>query len=163
MDGLSIAGSLVGLGTAGCQIAIKLSTLAAQISMASQRVTSISNDVSLTSGVLQELGELMTRETANSGTTIFSKSGLENTKHSAAICERIFKEIEQATRDASEQLRTRDKIIGKIKLSKSEKAKWPFLQPSIETMRIDLREAKGTLMLMLQLMNLAVSQKMSAM
>ncbi|KAL8723796.1 MAG: hypothetical protein Q9181_007192, partial [Wetmoreana brouardii] len=162
MDGVSTAASLIGIGTVGCQIAIKLYTLATQISTASQRVTSISNDVSLTSGVLQELGEFMTSEAAKNGTTIFSKSGLENTKHSAAMCESIFREIDQAARDASEQLRMRDKIIGKIKLSKSEKAKWPFLQPSIENLRIDLREAKGTLMLMLQFMNLAVSQKMSA-
>lgn len=163
MDGVSIAASLVGLGTAGCQIAIKLYTLASQISTASQRISSVSNDISLTSGVLKELGEFMTRETATGGTSIFSQSGLETTKTSAAICESIFSEIEQAAKEASEQLRTRDRIVGKIKLSKSEKAKWPFLQPSIESLRIDLREAKGTLMLMLQVMNLAVSQRMAAM
>ncbi|KAL8752394.1 MAG: hypothetical protein Q9199_005773 [Rusavskia elegans] len=162
MDGVSIAASLVGLGTAGCQIAIKLYTLASQISTASQRISSVSNDISLTSGVLKELGEFMTRETATGGTSIFSQSGLETTKTSAAICEGIFSEIEQAAKEASEQLRTRDRIVGKIKLSKSEKAKWPFLQPSIESLRIDLREAKGTLMLMLQVMNLAVSQRMAA-
>ncbi|KAI4272951.1 MAG: hypothetical protein L6R38_006464 [Xanthoria sp. 2 TBL-2021] len=162
MDGVSIAASLVGLGTAGCQIAIKLYTLASQISTASQRISSVSNDISLTSGVLKELGEFMTRETATVGTSIFSQSGLETTKNSAAICEGIFSEIEQAAKEASEQLRTRDRIVGKIKLSKSEKAKWPFLQPSIESLRIDLREAKGTLMLMLQVMNLAVSQRMAA-
>ncbi|KAL8732256.1 MAG: hypothetical protein Q9166_002828 [cf. Caloplaca sp. 2 TL-2023] len=161
MDGVSIAASLVGIGAAGCQIAIKLYTLATQISTASQRISSISNDVSLTSGVLKELGEFMTRETADDGTTIFSQSGLDTTRRSAVICENIFHEIEQAARDASEQLRTRDKFVGKIKLSKSEKAKWPFLQPSIDSLRIDLREAKGTLMLMLQVMNLALSQRMA--
>ncbi|KAL8654959.1 MAG: hypothetical protein Q9226_003226 [Calogaya cf. arnoldii] len=161
MDGVSIAASLVGLGTAGCQIAIKLYTLASQISTASQRISSVSNDVSLTAGILKELGEFMTRETANDSTSIFSQSGLETTKNSAAVCETIFSEIEQAAKEASEQLRTKTRIIGKIKLSKSEKLKWPFLQPSIESLRIDLREAKGTLMLMLQVTNLALSQKMA--
>ncbi|KAL8854501.1 MAG: hypothetical protein Q9221_000772 [Calogaya cf. arnoldii] len=161
MDGVSIAASLVGLGTAGCQIAIKLYTLASQISTASQRISSVSNDVSLTAGVLKELGEFMTRETANNSTSIFSQSGLETTKNSAAICENIFAEIEQAVKEASEQLRPKTRIIGKIKLSKSEKLKWPFLQPSIESLRIDLREAKGTLMLMLQVTNLALSQRMA--
>ncbi|KAL8803979.1 MAG: hypothetical protein Q9182_002851 [Xanthomendoza sp. 2 TL-2023] len=161
MDGVSIAASLVGVGTAGCQIAIKLYSLATQISTASQRISSISNDVALTSGVLKELGEFMTREVGSGGTSIFSQSGLDTTKSSAAICENIFNEIEQAAKEASQQLRTRDKFVGKIKLSKSEKAKWPFLQPSIESLRIDLREAKGTLMLMLQLMNLSISQRMA--
>ncbi|KAL8858977.1 MAG: hypothetical protein Q9178_004458 [Gyalolechia marmorata] len=162
MDGVSVAASLVGIGVAGSQIAIKLYTLATQISTASERITSISNDVSLTSGVLQELGEFMTRETANNDTSIFNRSGLETTKQSAAMCDNIFKQIEQAARDASQQLRTKNKFVGKIKLSRSEKAKWPFLQPNIESLRVDLREAKGTLMLMLQVMNLALSRKMAA-
>ncbi|KAI4219602.1 MAG: hypothetical protein L6R36_008207 [Xanthoria steineri] len=161
MDGVSIAASLLGLGTVGCQIAIKLHTLAFQISTASQRISSVSNNISLTAGVLKELGEFMTRETAKGGESIFSQSNLETTKNSATICESIFNQIEQAAKEASDQLRTRNRIIGKIKLSKSEKAKWPFLQPSIESLRTDLREAKGTLMLMLQLTNLAVSQRMA--
>lgn len=44
----------------------------------------------------------------------------------------------------------------KIKPSVVEKAKWPFLQPGLEALRTDLREAKGTLMLMLQVHLLAV-------
>ncbi len=162
MDGVSVAASLVGIGAAGSQIAIKLYTLATQISTASERISSISNDVSLTSGVLQELGEFMTRETTNNDTSIFNRSGLETTKQSAAMCEDIFMQIEQAARDASQQLRTKNKFVGKIKLSRSEKVKWPFLQPNIESLRTDLREAKGTLMLMLQVMNLALSRKMAA-
>lgn len=161
MDGVSIAASLVGIGAAGCQIAIKLYTLATQISTASDQISSISNDVSLTSSVLQQLGELMRRKTADDSTSIFSQSGLETTRSSAAMCEDIFKKVEQAIRDASEQLRAKGRIVGKIKLSRSEKAKWPFLQPSIESLRNDLREAKGTLMLMLQVTSLALSKKMA--
>lgn len=163
MDGVSVAASLVGIGAVGGQIAIKLYTLAAQISTASDRISSISNDVSLTSSVLQQLGELMNQKAANGGISIFSQSGLETTKTSATMCENIFKTIEQAARDASEQIRGRGRgrIVGKINLSKSEKAKWPFLQPSIEALRDDLRMAKGTLMLMLQVTTLAFSKKMA--
>ncbi|KAL8871114.1 MAG: hypothetical protein Q9174_002988 [Haloplaca sp. 1 TL-2023] len=144
MDGVSIAASLVGIGAAGCQIAIKLYTLATQITTASERISSISNDVSLTAGVLQQLGELMTQKADDDGTTIFSQSGLETTKTSAAMCQSIFREIEQAAAEASKQIRgNASRLVGgKVKLSKSEKAKWPFLQPSIENLRIDLREAK---------------------
>lgn len=161
MDGLSVAASLVGIGAVGCQVAIKLYSLATQISTASDRISSISNDVSLTSSVLQQLGELMKQRAADDGTSIFSRSGLETTRTSATMCEDIFKAIEQAAKDASEQVRGRGRIVGKIKLSKSEKAKWPFLQPSIEALRNDLREAKGTLMLMLQVTTLAFSKKMA--
>ena len=161
MDGVSVAASLVGIGAVGCQIAIKLYALATQISTASDRISSISNDVCLTSSVLQQLGELMKQKAADDGTSIFSQSGLKTTKTSAIMCENIFKAIEQALNEASKQIRGRASVVSKIKLSKLEKAKWPFLQPSIETLRTDLREAKGTLMLMLQVLTLAFSKQMA--
>ncbi len=96
------------------------------------------------------------------GIRIFSQGGLETTKSSASMCQTIFEEIDKATKTASEQLRNKGRFTGgKIKLSRIEKAKWPFLQPSIETLRIDLREAKGTLMLMLQVTTLAFSKRMA--
>ncbi|KAL8655718.1 MAG: hypothetical protein Q9210_000699 [Variospora velana] len=161
MDGVSIAGSLVSIGAAGCQIAVKLYTLATQINTASERVSSISNDIFLSSGVLQQLGELLTQKTDTDGITIFTQSSLDITRTSASICEKIFKEVEKALKDASEQIRDRRRLAGKIKLSRSEKAKWPFAQPSIEALKNDLREAKGTLMLMLQVTGLAFSKKMA--
>ncbi|KAI4250935.1 MAG: hypothetical protein L6R42_008562 [Xanthoria sp. 1 TBL-2021] len=162
MDGVSIAASIIGIGAAGSQIAIKLYTLATQISTASDRISSISNDVFSTSAVLQQLGELMTTTSMHDGTTIFSQGGLDTTRTSAAMCETIFKDIEHAAREASEQLRGRSRFTGgKIKLSRSERLKWPFLQPSIDTLRNDLREAKSTLMLMLHITLLAFSKKMA--
>ena len=162
MDGVSVAASVIGIATAGVQVSIKLVTLATQISTASERITSIGNDVSLTSGVLRQLGELMTQKTTDDGMSIFSEGGLETTRASATACERIFLEVEMEAGKASEQIKA-SKILkgGKIKLSRMEKAKWPFLQPSIEVLRTDLREAKGTLMLMLQVTSLALSKRMA--
>ena len=101
MDGVSIAASIVGIAGAGVQIAIKLVTLATQISTASERISSMGNDISLTSGVLHQLGELVTQKTTDDGISIFSKGGLETTRTSAAMCERIFLEVEKETRRAS--------------------------------------------------------------
>ena len=146
------------------QISIKLITLASQISTASESISSIGNDVSLTSRVLHQLGELMTQKAADNdiGISIFSQEGLETTKSSASMCKRIFEEIDQAMKKASEQLRSNGRFTGsKTKLSRTEKARWPFLQPSIESLRIDLREAKGTLMLILQVTTLAFSKRMA--
>ena len=70
MDGVSVAASIVGIAGAGVKIAITLVTLANQISTASERVSSIGNDISLTSGVLQQLGDLMTQKTSGDSTSI---------------------------------------------------------------------------------------------
>ncbi|KAL8879958.1 MAG: hypothetical protein Q9198_002532 [Flavoplaca austrocitrina] len=160
MEGVGIAASIIGISAAGSQIAIKLYTLATQISTASERVSSISNDVSLTSAVLQQLGELMTTTFTQDRTSVFSEGGLDTTKKSAATCEIIFQDVERAANEASKQLRGKGSFTGaKVRLSRSEKLKWPFLQPSMDTLRKDLQEAKGTLMLMLQVTQLAFSRK----
>ena len=166
MDGISVAASIIGIAEAGFQIATKLVTLATQISTASDRVSSIGNDISLTSGVLRQLGELMNQnqKTTDDGISIFKEDGLELTRKSAAACERIFLEVKNEAMKASKQIRESKWLsVGKIKLSNAEKAKWPFLQPSIEILRGDLREAKGTLMLMLQLGSLALCKRMADM
>lgn len=166
MDGLSVAASIVGIATAGVQISIKLVTLATQISTASDSVSSIGNEISLTSGVLQQLGQLITQKTTDDGISILNRDGLETTRRSAAACERIFKEIEKEVQKASGQLRRYRPGQGgmsgnKIKLSRTERAKWPFLQPNIKSLRADLRDAKSTLMLMLQVASLALSKRMA--
>ncbi|KAK0512821.1 hypothetical protein JMJ35_004838 [Cladonia borealis] len=164
MDGISVAASIIGIAEAGFQIATKLITLATQISTASDRVSSIGNDISLTSGVLRQLGELMNQnqKTTDDGISIFKEDGLELTRKSAAACERIFLEVKNEAMKASKQIRESKWLsVGKMKLSNAEKAKWPFLQPSIEILRGDLREAKGTLMLMLQLGSLALCKRMA--
>ena len=165
MDGVSIAASIVGIATAGVQVSIKLVNLATQVDTASDRVSSIANDISLTSGVLHQLGELMNQKTTDGGTIILNQHGLETTKTSTAMCERVFQEIDKETKKASAQLRKSNpgqgKMSGeKIKLSTLEKAKWPFLQPNINNLRADLRDAKSTLMLMLQVANLALNKRM---
>ncbi|KAF6225842.1 hypothetical protein HO133_009844 [Letharia lupina] len=166
MDGVSIAASIVGIATAGVQVSIKLVTLASQISTASDRISSIGNDISLTSGVLHQLGELINRKTTDDGISILNQDGLKTTKTSAAMCERIFQEVEKEMKRASEQLRRykpgQGRMSGeKIELSMTEKAKWLFLQPSIDRWRADLRDAKSTLMLMLQVASLALSKRMA--
>ncbi len=164
MDGVSVAASIVGIATAGVQVSIKLVNLATQVKTASDRVSSIANDISLTSGVLHQLGELMNQKTTDGGISILSQHGLETTKRSAAMCERIFQEIEKETKKASVQLRNfkpgRGRMSGeKIELMMFEKARWPFLQPNIDILRVNLRDAKSTLMLMLQVMSLALNKR----
>ncbi|KAL8854291.1 MAG: hypothetical protein Q9221_001005 [Calogaya cf. arnoldii] len=160
-DMVSIAASLLCIGAAGCQLAIDLHALASQISTAEDRISSISNDVSLTSSVLHQLGEFMNQGPVDSATSIFSYRVLHTMRRLGCRCHTIFTEFERAARDASEQIRGRGSLLRKINLSRSDREKWPFLQPSIEALRRDLQEAKATLMLMLHLTTLALSKRMA--
>ena len=158
MDGVSVAASIVGIATAGIQVSVKVVTLADQISTAAECISSIGNDVSLTSAILHQLGDLMSQKKTSGGSLpVFSKDGLESIINSAEECQKIFVEIERQTAKASNMIRGRKRPIGEmVKLTRVEKEKWPFLQPSIEILRTDLIEAKGTLMLMLQVIVVSV-------
>lgn len=93
----------------------------------------------------------MSQKTTHGRLPIFNAAGLETTISSAKTCQEIFEEVERETAKASNMIRGRKRPMGeKIKLTMLEKVKWPFIQPSLELLRTDLREAKGTLMLMLQ-------------
>ena len=162
MDPVSAAASVLAISAAGVQVSIKLVSLATQISTASDRITSIGNDVSLVSGILQQLGDLMGQKDSTYDTKIFNEAGLQTTMHSANMCQQIFHDLRLAASDASMQLRACKKPTGgKFKLSVTEKAKWPFLQPKIDGLRQDLQEAKGTLMLMLQVTSLAFTKRIA--
>ena len=164
MDGVSIAASIIGIAAAGAQVSFKLVTLATRISTASDRVSAIGNDISLTSNVLHQLVDLMPEKTGDAGISILSPEAIETTKTAAAMCEKIFSKMEKEVQRASAQLRRYKPGLGKmrapkIELSMIERAKWPFLQPRIDGLRTDLRDAKSTLMLLLEVANLALNKR----
>ena len=161
MDGVSVAASILAIAGAGIKISVDLITFATRVDTASDRITAVGNDVSVTAGVLQQLGELLQEKPSRNEGTLFSEGGLRTTQTSADICGKVFKDLEKAVVAASGQLRSNvRRPFGRVKLSNLEKVKWPFLQAHIDDLRTDLREAKGTLMLMLQVVTLATSRKL---
>jgi hypothetical protein len=94
-------------------------------------------------------------------TCIFSAQGLQQIQVSLDSCEVIFKSIEEELGKASKQLSGKKFVQGKIVLSVSEKAKWPFLQPRMQILKADLRDSKGNLLLMLSVTTLAYARKLS--
>lgn len=94
--------------------------------------------------------------------SIFNADGLEVTMKVANRCEGLFKSLEASLAEASSQLKSnRSKLGAKIRLSKTERLKWPFLLPEIDRVQADLRDSKATLMLMLQIVSLAYSRRMA--
>ena len=163
MEGVGIAASILAIATAGVQTSIKLTSFSNQVTTAADRIRSIGSAVSLTSNVLQQIGELMTSSDGNAATSIFNNNSLRTTQASAEACERIFQALKDVLMKSSKQLlQQKDTISGKVILSKLEALKWPFFQPGIDTLCMDLRDARETLMLILQVTTLAYSKKLAA-
>ena len=92
---------------------------------------------------------------------IFSIEGLNQIKVSTASCESIFREIETELAKASKQVYEQKNVKGKVVLSALEKAKWPFTQPKVQDLRLELRETKITLLLILSVSTIAHAEAQS--
>ncbi|KAJ6095937.1 hypothetical protein N7486_006683 [Penicillium sp. IBT 16267x] len=186
MEAVGAASAILGIATAGVQCSVKLVTFAGQIKIAPEQIGFVAEDVSLSASILQQLGELAkenmeyeprvsdgnSKNATNNNVksvhdtnmpvskqSIFNATGLETVMNLAKKCEVIFESLNQSLRKASKQLHEKSGVSGKVKLSRTEMLKWPFLFPGIDTMRNELRNVKGTLMLMLQVAMLAYSRK----
>lgn len=160
MEAVGTAASILAIAGAGIQISLKLITFADQISTAPQRIQDVGTDVSVTAGTLHELGELMKNSTG-----MFRRDQSQHILASSTRCKEIFEKLREILGKASQQLRDVHKSTAKsqgsspkIKLSRMERMRWPFLQPSMESLRVALRDAKGTLTLILQVVHLRHAQ-----
>jgi hypothetical protein len=185
MDVLSSAAAILAIATAGAQCSFKLISFASQIKTAPESINHVAEDVSITTNILQQLGEIIkdsieeqkplgrspdneivARSSATSSAklsesprSILNESALEDVLKLARSCADIFTSLNSNLQVASQQLSARPRTKEKIKLSRMERLKWPFLQTEIETMRKELAGKKANLMLLLQIAMLAYSQK----
>ena len=92
---------------------------------------------------------------------MFRAEGLAQIKTSLDSCEAVFKEIESELAKASKQVNEQKNVTGKIVLSTAEKAIWPFKQPKVKELRLELRESKITLLLILSVSTIAHAETLS--
>ncbi|GAD96872.1 conserved hypothetical protein [Paecilomyces variotii No. 5] len=174
MEALGAASAVVGIADVGIQTSLRLIAFAGQVSSAPSAISGVAEDISLTANILQQLGELMKQKIPpsegkgsgqeysgerQSGNSLFSESGLRTAEALGGRCKDLFAEIDQELRKASKQISSRGLNEGeKIKLSTTERLKWPFLQPRIKEIRGELGETKQSLMMLLQVTMLAYSR-----
>ena len=152
---IGIAASVAQLADYGFKLSIKLFSFSQAVSSADSSVKGISNDVSLTSAVLQELcGTLK----ADSGSHMISPAAVEATQQTVKECLSIFEELSAALDKSLANLGVQEnKEKGKLKRGRVtlEKLKWPFKQPKMELLRSNLDRLKASLTLMLQVLSYA--------
>ena len=164
MDGVSVAAAVLAIATAGVQISIKLVSFSNQVATAPNRIRSIGTDVSITSNILQQLSELIVKSEEQEAVSFFINDGIQNIQASAGACQAIFVELENALKRSSKELSERSgkKSPGApIILSKLEALKWPFLQPEIKGLHMELKDARNTLMQILQVTTFAYTKKLA--
>jgi hypothetical protein len=143
--------SLAQLADYGFKLSIRLYSYAEAVSKADTTVKSLSNEVSLTSAVLKELGSILAADDAN----YVSERAIEATKGTVAECMAVFDQLNTALEKAAGSTSSSSEKGKSGKLKITDKLKWPFFQPKIELLRSNLDRLKPSLTLMLQVLSYA--------
>jgi hypothetical protein len=142
---------ILDVGYAGTELAVKLTTLASENSRASGRATVIAKDVSLIANVLYELDEVMRRRIRGSSGNIkvLNDKGISTVLKYSETCKRAFEEINL---EVDSQL---DMFSYPGDPELDEAAEDILTGQSMDRLRLELKEAKEALMLVLQVAVLA--------
>lgn len=150
---LGVAASVAQLADYGFKLSIKLFSYSQAVSQADASIQGISNDVSLTSTVLQELCGILKSD----DTHIVSSSAVEATQQTVKECLQIFEQLSAALDKSLGTLGISEKGKAKKGRVALEKLKWPFKQPKMELLRSNLDRLKASSTLMLQVLSYARS------
>lgn len=157
MAELGIIASIIQIADVGLRLCLRLYTFGETVASADRSISAISNDVSLTSSVLKELGRTMGGEKGR----IYSDNAVKTAETVVKECSKVFQEMESLLLNKVPQLHsapTNRKSSAAILL---ERLHWPAIKGKIEFMRSNLDRMKSTLTLMLNVIIYAqqVSEK----
>jgi hypothetical protein len=151
---IGVVASVAQLAEYGFKLSIKLFTFSQAVSTADQSIKGISNDVSLTSTVLQELCHIIKSDESH----VVSPRAVAATQQTVRECLQVFEQLNDALDKSLGNLGKLEAGDGrKVKRGTIalERLKWPFKQPKMELMRSNLDRLKASLTLMLQVLSYA--------
>ena len=146
-DALGLAASIIQVVSTGVQASVYLYNFAATVSSAGKTLKEISNDISLTTGILEQLKIVLESE-KDCGTA--SEEAFSAAEALVKECSNVFDAIVALIKKHFPDLATDHR-----KRSKLNFLKWPIIQPKIEIMRSNLEKHKTKLILMTQVLTLA--------
>ncbi|KAL8789574.1 MAG: hypothetical protein Q9195_006751 [Heterodermia aff. obscurata] len=146
MAELGIVASIIQIADVGLRLSLRLYSFGETAASADKAIVSISKDVSLTSSVLQELGEHLRKDR---DAPICSENAIKTAEEIGRECLLVFQELDGALEKSSKRLGVGgSKWISTVR----EKLRWPLLQPKMELLRNNLDRLRVTLLLMLNVM-----------
>jgi len=152
MAELGIIASVIQIADTGFRLSMKLYTFGEVVASADRSVIFISKDVSHTSVVLKELGQILDRD---KGSTILSENAVQTAESVVKECSEVFQMMESILVEKMPNLRE----TGGEKVSKAlvllQKLRWPYLQPKLRLLQGNLDRLKSTIPLMLNVITYA--------
>jgi len=141
VDPLSIATSIISVASTGIQLSTTLYTYAETVIKADQNVKDIARDLSITSTVVTQLGQLLGKDEARE---LHCESALVAARNAVEGCDVVFKAIQkELDRNLHEQGK------GKRQNPMLRRLRWPLVEPRLHKLQLRLERLKNTLVLAL--------------
>ncbi|KAK5197454.1 hypothetical protein LTR99_007824 [Exophiala xenobiotica] len=136
---LGIAASLIQIAELGCRLSVKLCVFSRKIKSADKTIDSISQEISATGAVLQQLGSELSKD---ENAELCSNEALATTRKLVDNCMSVFTELESSLDGCSPGSNS---LVSAWK----QRVKFPFLEAQIEVLRSNLERLKSSLLVML--------------
>ena len=145
MAELALIASIVQVADVGLRLSLRLYTFGETVASADRSILTISKDVSLTSSVLQELGNVFDSDSGR----IRSDNATRTAKEVVRECSNVFREMDDLLLKKAPHLKLgcRDKKARAERML--ERLQWPAIKGKIELLNCNLEKMKSTLTLML--------------
>jgi len=156
MAELGIIASVVQIADVGLRLSIKLYAFGETVASADTSVLSMSKDVSLTSSVLKELGQILDKD-RESG--LLSETAVQTANGIVKECLKVFRQMDTRlvkklpNLSMSKCERKGGKRSSPFQLL--ERLNWSYLQPRLLLLQSNLDRLKSTLLLMLNVITYA--------
>ena len=128
MAELGIVASIIQIADVGLRLSLRLYSFGETAASADKAIVGISKDVSLTSSVLQELGEHLKKDR---DAPICSENAIKTAEEIGRECLNVFQELDGALEKGLKRLgaggREKSGWISTVK----ERLRWPLLQPKM--------------------------------
>lgn len=165
MAEIGLVASVIQIADTGIKLSITLYTFAETVLTADKSIKEIASDVSLTSSVLEELGQNLKKDQKS---RLCSDNAVRTAEGIVKECGIIFKQINETLQTTLNKIKPpagggKGKGKGKdgaqggrtMAVAALERLKWPFLQPKMQLLRSNLDRLKSTLVLMLNVITYA--------
>ena len=149
MAELALLASIVQIADTGYRLSLKLYTSGEAISSADRTIVTISKDISLTSTVLKELGEILRRDQEEKE-RICSENLIQTAGNTVKECLDAFEELDKMILKNMPNLSQGHRATRATMAL--EKLKWPFIQPRVQLLRGSLDMLRANISLMLNVL-----------
>ena len=147
MAELALVASIVQVADIGLRLSLRLYTFGETVATADRSILTISKDVSLTSSVLKELGDVFDGDQGR----IRSDNATATAKEVVRECQNVFQEMDDLLLKKAPYMKLG--LACKDRRARAEKMlerlQWPAIKGKIELLNCNLEKMKSTLTLML--------------